>query len=204
MSDIKSSMLMIPVAARDLASLRSPRMSVGAINENTDWVSREITIGNFVVDPKTGEWMHTVHGSLEETLEAWLKPRPHALLPLRLEDPVDTTWTSGSITQQGARFKAIRATTNTDAEALAQLTEEAAAYGVKIFTTEKGKKIDQATAGRPKSASASNPYSDAYVKQHGLDAAYLERARLMKTLNLKACASLAASAGVSVTGVKLQ
>ena len=57
--------------------------------------------------------------------------------------------------------------------------------------------------GKPAAGSGSNCWSDAYMKSHGEAATYAERARLMKTLNLKACTAMAFAVGKSVTGAVL-
>ena len=196
-------MLLIVRDARELASLRTPRMQKEAIDEYCDWVSREVTMGNFVVDPKTGEWIHSSGQILDEHREAWLKSRPHALVPAVLEDPVDDTWTANpaSLTKRGARLKQLREFCGSDAAALVLLKEEAARFGVKNpLSTEVG---GVAVRVDKKAASASNPWNDAHAQRNGLAASHAERDRLMKTLGLKKCAALAAAAGVSITGVKL-
>lgn len=203
---LDKSILHIPLLAVNLAALRTPRMQKEAITEYGDWVSREITLGNFSIDPANGEPIHSTGQNLDEHREAWIKPRPHSLVPVTLEDPTDDTWTSGNITKQGARLKQLRAFCGSDAAALVLLTEEAALYGVKPFTTEKGEKIGT----KPKDAGShgshgggSNPWGESYAKSHSQDEVYAERGRLMKVLGLKPCAAMAAAAGRTVTGALL-
>jgi len=76
---------------------------------------------------------------------------------------------------------------------------------VKPFTTERGEKIvpGAVRTATGNAVSSQNPWSDAYVKNHGQEGAYTERARLMKVLGLKVCGPMAKAAGYSITGAKL-
>jgi hypothetical protein len=198
--------LNIPLLALQLAASRFPRMQETAQAEYGDWTSRETAIGNWQIDPKDGKPLHSSGRNLEQDLEAWLKPRPHALVPVTLEDPVDDTWTTPNLTKRGARLKHLRTITGSDAAALVMLTEEANRYGVRNpLSTEVG----TAPGEKPKSDGAkpvasNNPWGNAYVKHHGQDAAYAERARLQKTLGLKTCIGMAAACGLSITGAQLR
>jgi hypothetical protein len=50
----------------------------------------------------------------------------------------DETWTSGSLQKQGERWRTLRAHLGSDAATDAAMREEAALYGVKPGTTQKG------------------------------------------------------------------
>jgi hypothetical protein len=196
--------LKIPMVARNLAASRTPRLQPSVAAEYGDMVSGEVARGDWSIDPQDGEAINSKGQKIADHLEFCLSTRPHWLVPATLADPADDTWTSGSLTKQGARLKQLRAFCGSDQAALVLLTEEAARFGVKPFTTEKGEKLSEKAPQGAKRVSGSNPWGDAYVKANGQEAAYAERARLMRTLNLKACTALAAAAGYTVTGAKLK
>ena len=207
MPDFNYMILEIPRHARNVAASRMPRLQSSVPAEFADnWISPQVASGVWNIDPSDGQPINDKGQTLEVYLEAMIKSRPHWLLPETPVDPNETTWSSGNITLQAARLKQIRATTNTDAEALAQLTEEAAEWGVKPFSTVKGEKLDPKAprANDRKPVSASNPWGAIFVKANGIDAAYLERERLMKTLGLTKCAGFAAAAGLTITGAPLK
>jgi hypothetical protein len=157
-------MLLIPMQAREIAALHSPRLQTDAQEFWCDWISREVTAGNFVVTPKDGEWIHTNGMTLEEYLEHWLKSRPHAYVPVQLQDPTDDLWTCvpANITRRGARLRALREFCGSDAAALVLLKEEAAGFGItNPLSTEIGEKIDPKATKKLAGHNRDNPYNPA-------------------------------------------
>ncbi len=208
MAEVNYEVLNLPLRAFNLAGSRVPRLQQYVPAEFRDnWISPQVARGEWNIDPVDGAHINSAGQTLEEYLEFWLKSRPHAFEPIVLEDPVDDTWTSGSLTKQGARFKELKAFCASDAAALVLLTEEAAKFGVKPFTTEKGEKITAPRGAKSggNAVSSQNPWSDAYVKRHGQEAAYKERARLLKLLGVSKCATeWAAPCGYTITGAPLR
>ena len=193
-----------PLLARNLAASRSPRLQPSVPAEFSDFISNLVARGDISIDPADGKPITAKGQTLEEALEDWLSTRPHALLPILKEDPADEVWTEANLTKRAARLKHLREFCGSDAAALILLREEAALYGVKNpFSTEVGEKIVPGEKPKGNAVSSQNPWNDEYVKRHGLDAAYVERARLMKVLGLKVCGPMAKSAGKTLTGAKL-
>jgi hypothetical protein len=208
MPEVNYEILNLPLKAFNLAASRVPRLLPTVPAEFRDnWISPQVARGDWNVDPVDGEYINGTGQTLEEYLEHWLKSRPHAFEPVVLEDANDTTWTEANITKRAARFKELKAFCGSDAAARVLFAEEAAKFGVTDpFSNQKGEKIDPK---KPKSGgkvvTSQNPFSDAYVKRHGQEAAYAERERIMKLVGLdKFAEDWATPCGYTVTGARLR
>jgi len=191
----------IPLLARNLMASRQPPVQPSVPPEFSDDVSRNIS--DWSID--NGEPLNSKGQTLPEFADFWLSSRPHCLVPAAVIDVQDETWLSGNLDKQGERWKQLREFLGSDAATNAAIKAEAELYGAKFGSTQKGRKpgtkpeADSADKGGP-----NNAWSEAYAKRHGQDAAYAERARLMRTLGLKACTSMAAAAGRTITGAVLK
>jgi hypothetical protein len=196
------SILNIPLLARNAIALRRPKVFPSAQDHYGDFISREVAIGNFSIDP-SGEPIHATGKNLNEYQEHYLSSRPHAIEPLPpLADPADDLWIGpANITRRGARYKELLAFAGSAAAALVLLKEEAAAFGITDpFSTQAGEKVDPtAKADKPKGAGRNNPWSPEYVGD-----AEAEKSRLIKTLGTRACSGMAAACGVSIFGSPLK
>jgi hypothetical protein len=197
------SILNIPLLARNVAALRRPRIFPDAQDHYGDWVSRDVSSGNWNIDPTNGQPLHSSGRDIDADLEHYLSSRPHAIMPLPpLADPADDLWIGpANITKRGARYKELLAFAGSAAAALVLLKEEAAAYGVTDpFSTQAGEKIDpKAKAHKPKVAGRNNPWSSEFVGD-----AESEKARLIRTLGTRGASGIAAGAGVSVFGAPIR
>lgn len=180
------------------ANARTERMQKSAIAEFGRILSSEVTAGEW------SDGLNSAGQNVEEYLDHMISTRPHWLIPATVVDAADTTWLDGSLAAQGKRWKELRAFLGSDAAANAAMDAEAGLYGATMGSTKPGTKPGTTAAAAAAPVAANNPFSVAYVKRHGIEAAYAERARLMKTLGIKRCTDLARAVGLSVTGAKLK
>jgi hypothetical protein len=190
-----------PLLARNFAASRLPRLQPSVPAEYGDMVSREVAMGDWSVDPSSGEPINSKGQSVTDHLETTLQTRPHWLLPVEKEDPASDTWTSGSLTKIGARLKQLRAFTGSDAAAQVLLAEEAAHYvdpatgqPLKPFSTVQGVKPEDRAANEK---GTRNPYSPA---SRGNEERRMEKILALIKSNAKLAASLAKSAGMRIDG----
>ena len=141
----------------DLMSARVPRVQPSATAHFGDHLSWMVGADMWCIDPVSGNPLSYEGKTIEQVLEEWLSTRPHALMPVALEDTSGECWREGNLTKQAQRFKELRAFTGSDAAAMILFTEEAAAYGVKPGSTEKGEKIVKG-ADKKSAGSSSNPW----------------------------------------------
>jgi hypothetical protein len=198
----------VPRQGHDIAASREPRMQPSSITEYTNSLSHELIAGaEWFIDPASGKPISAKGLSIQEHLERWLMDRPHALVPLEVEDEAESVWKSGSLTRQGERYNHFLKFTGSKNAATVMLEEEAARFGTKPGSTipSTGKISDVKLAGADKSlgGSPNNPFSDSYVKRNGIEAAYAERGKLITSLGVKKATEYAAAAGKSVTGALL-
>jgi hypothetical protein len=183
------------------ANARTPRMQKSAIAEFGRILSQEVTAGEWSAD---GDRMLNSAGqTVEEYLDFLISTRPHWLIPATIVSSQDTTWLDGSLAAQGKRWKELRAFLGNDAATNAAMNAEAALYGAKVGSTVPGRKPGTKATADEKPVAANNPYSDAYAKKHGIEAARAEIGRIMKSpLGIKGATALAAAVGCFVTGAK--
>ena len=180
------------------ANARTERMQKSAIAEFGRILSSEVTAGEW------SEGLNSAGQNVEELLDHMISTRPHWLIPATVVDAADTTWLDGSLAAQGKRWKELRAFLGNDASTNAAMAAEAALYGATMGSTKPGTKPGTKAADE-KPVAANNPYSPAYEKRHGIEAAYAERARIMKSpLGIKGATALAKAVGCSVTGARLK
>jgi hypothetical protein len=191
----------VVVLGVNAANARVPRLQKSACSEFGEMLSREVATGEWVQD---GEQVINSTGQTpEQYLDSLISTRPHWEIPATVVDAADDTWTSGSLTKQGKRWRELKSYLGSDAAADKALAEEAALYGVVPGTTKIGVKpgdVEKESGGKTGGPSPSNPWND---KTRFTPAeADAEKARLLKTLGTKACASLAAAAGKTVLGAR--
>jgi hypothetical protein len=177
-------------------------MHKSAIAEFGRMLSSEVTAGEWSQDGDT--MLNSAGQNVEEYLIHLIRSapgRPHWLIPATVVQKTDTTWTSGSLAEQGKRWKELRAFLGNDAATDAAMKAEATLYGAKVGSTVKGHKPGSKRADETR-VGASNPYSSEYAKRHGLDAARTEQGRLILALGIKGATALAAAAGCFVSGAK--
>ena len=78
------------------------------------------------------------------------------------DDEADAAWLEGNLTRQGERLRKLETFCGSKAAGLVMLTEEAARYGVKPFTTEIGVKPgdkDKSADKKAESNLTTNPWS---------------------------------------------
>lgn len=157
---VEYSILNVPLTGRNLAASRAPRLHPSVPSEYSDMLSREVSAGEWNVDPENGEPLNSKGQNLQEHLEFTLSTRPHWLVPEVVEDEAAEVWTSGSLTLQGQRLKALEKFAGSKAAALVLLREEAERYGVRPFTTEKGVKPgEKRTEPTDQANLSTNPWS---------------------------------------------
>jgi hypothetical protein len=204
--------LNVPLLGRNLAASRTPRLQPSVPAEYADMLSREVEMGEWSVDPETGEPINSKGQTIADHLEFCIKTRPHWLMPAVLEDDADACWLSGNITLQGQRLKQLETFCGSDAAAKVLFAEEAARYGVKPLTTQVGTKpgpdgqgprgnVGDEGAKKSSAPSPSNPWNPKtkFTPQE----ADAEKARLIKTLGTKGAASIAKAAGFTIFGAKI-
>jgi hypothetical protein len=137
-------------------------------------------------------------------LEDYLVPRPHCEIPKAVVEVRNEVWTSGSLTLQAERWKEIRRVFSPgkagDALATASLREEAALYGVKPGSIEKG----VAPGSKPKGDgdTSENPWMKS-TWRFGEESRQAKILSIIKTSS-KLAADMAAKAGVSLSGHALR
>ena len=165
---IEYRVLEVPLAGRNLAASRSPRLQPSAVVEYSDMLSREVSAGRWTVDPENGEPLNSAGQNLAQHLEFTLKTRPHWFLPVVLEDDADKVWLAEvpSLTERGARLVQLEKHCGSKAAALVLFKEEAARYGItNPMSRQPGSKPgerksdDKAAAGNL----SRNPWSDKFT-----------------------------------------
>src|ERR1700676_5263598 len=131
--------LNVPLIGTNVAASRVPRLQVKVPAEFGEMLSAEVARGEWTI-AENGEPLHVSGATIPERLEFKISTRDFWLMPVAVADAADETWTSGSLTKQGVRLKELEKSCGSKAAALVLLTEEAALYGVKPFTTEIGVK----------------------------------------------------------------
>lgn len=185
------------------ANARVPRLQTSAGREFGEMLSREVAAGEWSQDGE--QVINSVGQNPEQYLDFLISTRPHWEIPATVVDAADDTWTSGSLTKQGKRWRELKAHLGSDAAADEALAAEAAIYGVVPGSTKIGVKpgdIEKESGGKTGGPSPSNPWGD---KSRFTPAeAEVEKARLLKTLGTKACTSMAAACGKTVLGAPLR
>jgi hypothetical protein len=160
---ISYEILNVPLLGQNLAASRTPRLQPSVPSEYGSFLSAEVARGAWTVD-EVGEPLSAAGQTIAQHLEFYLSTRPHCLMPSVLVDDADETWTSGSITKQGARLRQLEKFCGSTAAALILLTEEAARYGLKPFTTQIG--VKQGEGGDKKKTderdATNNPWSASF------------------------------------------
>jgi hypothetical protein len=199
MPEIEYRVFNVPTTGRNVAASRIPRLQPSVPDEFADMLSRDVQAGQWTVDVENGEPLRADGKSIIEYLEFMLATRPHWLMPEALADPADDTWTSGNLTLQGARLTHLEKYCGSKAAALVMLTEEAAQYGVRPFTTEKGVKKGDGDGKKPDAASAKDLSTNPWSANFKGDAAARE-AKIKSILKQGTCFAegLARSAGTTV------
>jgi hypothetical protein len=177
------------------ANARDPRLQKSAIAEFGEILSHEVTAGEWQQD---GDSAVNSHGQdVEQYLNHLVSTRPHWEIPATVIDAADTTWLDGSLTAQGKRWRELRAFLGNDAATNAALAAEAALYGATVGSTKKG--VKPGTIPADVSDKPDNPWSAAYAKRKGPQAAREEQLRIIAT-NTGLARSLAKSANVRIDG----
>jgi hypothetical protein len=163
---VEYTILNVPLLGRNLAASRSPRLQPGVPAEYGEMLSREVAMGEWTVDPENGDPLNSKGQTIKDHLEFCISTRPHWLLPALLEDEADEVWTSGNLTLQGKRLKQLEEFSGSKAAALVLLTEEAARYRVRPFTTEIGVKpgdnANKSSDKKPDANLSTNPWSQKF------------------------------------------
>jgi hypothetical protein len=120
------------------AHVRVPRLQKSVPAEFGEMLSREIARGEWVLDGATP--VNSVGQGVEDYLDHLISTRPHWEIPATVIDDQDDTWESGSLEKQGERWKALRKFHPTDAATTKAMAAEAALYGAKFGSTQKGVK----------------------------------------------------------------
>jgi hypothetical protein len=173
-------------------------------------LSNEVARGDWIVDPESGDALNSKGQTIADHLEFTLSTRPHWLMPVVLEDEAEAVWTSGNLTKQGARLKQLEAFAGSKAAALVLLTEEAARYGVKPFTTQVGTKpgSDATTIDEAKKIvadeGANNPFNPKKVYPGGDQSRLNEIQKFIVRFGAAASARSAAKFGVDLAGRALR
>jgi hypothetical protein len=125
-------------AGIDAANVRVPRLQKGVANEFGAMLSDQV---------KRSEWtrldgsaVNLVGQDVYQYLDHCVAARPFWLVPATVVDAADTTWLEGSLEAQGKRWRELKAFLGSDAATNAAMAAEAALYGVKPGTTQKGTK----------------------------------------------------------------
>jgi hypothetical protein len=185
------------------AHARVPRLQKSAVAEFGEILSREVAAGEWPQDG--GEALRSTGHNPEQYLDFLVSTRPHWEIPATVVDAADDTWTSGDLTKQGKRWRELKAFLGSDAAADKAMAEEAAHYGVKPGTTQKGVKPgsvdDTGKKSAPSAGLSSNPWSD---KFNGNEAARAAKMASIIRSGTKFAASMAASAGKTITGAPLR
>jgi hypothetical protein len=187
------------------ANVRVPRLQKSACSEFGEMLSREVAAGEWSQDGQ--QVINSTGQNPEQYLDSLISTRPHWEIPATVVDAADDTWTSGSLTKQGARWRTLKAYLGSDAAADKALAEEAALYNTVPGSTKIGVKpgdVEKESDGKTGSPSPSNPWNQNKNSRFTPAEAEAEKARLLKTLGTKACASLAAACGVTVLGAPLR
>ena len=200
MADVEYKYLEVVPLAIAAARARVPRLHESAIDEFAEFVSRSVARGDWhqVDDDNI---INAQGQDVNGVLEGWLAPRPHALVPEVVIDAQDDVWTSGSLAKQGERWNQLRAmyAPGDMGNKLADkaLAEEAALYGTKPGSTKPGVAPGTKPANIDPMAGSNNPYSNNW--KLGEKAREAKIQSLIKS-NAKLAASLARSAGKTITG----
>jgi len=185
----------------NLMASRVPRVQASAVRDFGDHLSWMLNNDMWNINPATGDPLSYEGKSLQEVSEAWLSTRPHALVPVELVDSSGECWTEGNITKQGQRLKELVAFSGSQKAGLVLLTEEAEAYGVKPFTTEKSEgKIDPKTkknGGGVKDGSQ-NPWDREHFR--GDEDFRAERMQSIIKTSAKMASDMARKANVDLAG----
>jgi hypothetical protein len=196
MADVEYRYLEVVPAGLAAARARVPRIQDSAITHFGEDLSRDVARGNWhQIDAET-----IVDANGQDViafLEKWLSTRSYALVPEAVVDAADDTWTSGDLGKQGQRWREVRAAFSPGKEgdklANEALAKEAAVYGVKPGTTEKG----VAPGAKSEPAGNTNPYSDDF--KGSADAREKAISKLVRS-NATLAASLARSCNRTLTG----
>jgi hypothetical protein len=203
--------LNIPLLARNLASSRTPRLFPSVPEEYAEYVSDAVARGDWSIDPRDGSPLKTGGLHLEDDLEGWVAPRPHAIMPAELEDAAEAVWLGEpTLTARGERYRQLVKYHGNERLADIAFREEAERFGVSNpFSLQPGHKPGEpppAAGEGPKSATpplSTNPWHPDFLKRHSPEEAIAEQTRLIGT-GIKRATSIARAAGVSVFGVKLK
>jgi hypothetical protein len=189
------------------ARVRDPRLQDGVANEFAGMLSAEVARDEWTqID---GTAVNVKGMSVEQYLDHLVSTRPFWLVPATVVDAADTTWTSGSLAEQGKRWRELRDYLGSDKAADKALREEAAIYNTVPGSTKPGirpgyaekKKAGQAFGREDGPPLSSNPWSDTYrgTPQEAL----AEQTRIIKTGSERA-RTMAKACGVSVFNVPLR
>jgi hypothetical protein len=135
----------VRMAINAARSMENPRLQPSFVNEIGEIASQMVANGHVVIDTDGGV-LTAEPGQPPFTVEEWVSKyaldRPFGAVPAVQIDQADDTWTSGSLTKQGDRFKVLRAALGSDKLATAAMDAEAAQYGTTRGTTKPGVKPD--------------------------------------------------------------
>jgi hypothetical protein len=179
-----------------LIASRTPRIQPSAQRHFADHLSWMVSSDMWSIDPTSGEPISYKGKTIEQECEGWIEERPNVLEPVELTDTSGECWTEGNLSKQGERLRELERFTGNKKSALAALTAEAAEYGVKPGSTERGEKIDSKGDGKKAAGSSGNPWDQEHWRggdETARQAAMLsiirtstERARTMaKSVNRK-------------------
>ncbi|WP_338830450.1 hypothetical protein [Bradyrhizobium sp. 27S5] len=165
-------LLKLPIFAGNVAASRKKRLYASAIEEYVEMKSHELQMGEWLIDPSTGDFINSKGQDVSQDLELTINdpdhPRSHWEIP---EAPVEEAeliaaiWTKPNMTARAARFKQLRDYHKSDKLATAAFVEEAERHGVtKPFSDQVG--MNPADVGDKTKAAArdaiNNPWSASF------------------------------------------
>lgn len=191
----------VPLRGINAARARSPRLQASAIAEFGEMLSDEVARGQWTID-NDNEPVNAKGASVEEYLNILVSTRPHWEIPATVVDDADETWLSGNLTRQAERWNKLRAFLGNDAATNAAMAAEAAQYGAKVGSTVPGVLPGTKPDASTNVKGASNPW-DVRAWKQGEEARQAKMASIIRQ-GTRFAASMAASAGVSITGTPLK
>jgi hypothetical protein len=184
----------------NLMAARTPRVQKDVPRAFGDHLSSMLNNNEWNIDPTNGQPLSHDGKTLEQVLEHWLSTRPFCLAAVAPIDTSGACWLEGNLTLQGQRLRELERFTGSAKAGMVLLEEEAASYGVKVFTTEKSEGKVDAKAGADKKTggkdASTNPWSE---KFHG-DAMAARIAVISRQGGPARAASLAKSCNVDLAG----
>lgn len=199
-------LLRLPIYAGNVAASRKKRLFASAISEYVEMKSHELQMGEWLIDPSTGDFINSkgqdVFQDLEATINGPDHPRTHWEIP---EAPVEEAeliaeiWTKPNMTARSARYKQLLDYHKSPKLANAAFAEEAERHGVtKPFSDQVG--MNPADAGDKAKTSArdlsANPFSASF---RGDEAARMARIVSVIKTSTKLADALAKAAGTVVS-----